>query len=95
MGGEGEDVPPGLHNTGGSAVCSGSVTFGPDVIGTHVIGALGVDWATLESAAALPAPTEVGARKMRTWTVCVDGRRRADRDARGDAGRVRPVGVVA
>jgi transcriptional/translational regulatory protein YebC/TACO1 len=62
-----EDVTLALRNTGGSAVRSGSVTFG-----THVIGALGIDWATLESTAALPAPIEAGAREERTWTVCVD-----------------------
>ncbi|MFI6936944.1 hypothetical protein [Streptomyces sp. NPDC050287] len=62
-----EDVTLALRNTGGSAVRSGSVTFG-----THVIGALGIDWATLGSTAALPAPIEAGARKERTWTVCVD-----------------------
>ncbi|WP_234443309.1 hypothetical protein [Streptomyces cellulosae] len=62
-----EDVTLVVRNTGGSAVRSGTVTFG-----THVIGALGIDWATLESTVALPAPIEAGARKERTWTVCAD-----------------------
>ncbi|MFD9000761.1 hypothetical protein ACFV0T_07235 [Streptomyces sp. NPDC059582] len=56
-----------FRNTGGTAVRSGTVTFG-----THVIGALGVDWATVGSAVELPAPIGAGAREVRTWTVCVD-----------------------
>jgi hypothetical protein len=62
-----EDVTLAFHNTGDSAVRSGTITFG-----THVIGALGVDWATIESTENLPAPIEAGARKKQTWTVCVD-----------------------
>ncbi|AWW38733.1 hypothetical protein ADL00_19090 [Streptomyces sp. AS58] len=62
-----EKVTLAFHNTGASAVRSGTVTFG-----THVIGALGIDWATLESEVALPAPIGAGARKEGTWTVCVD-----------------------
>lgn len=56
-----------LRNSGGSAVRSGTVTFG-----THVIDALGIDWATRESTVALPVPIAAGARKEKTWTVCVD-----------------------
>ncbi|MCX5362407.1 hypothetical protein OG864_27240 [Streptomyces sp. NBC_00124] len=56
-----------LRNSGGSAVRSGTVTFG-----THIIGALGIDWGTVESAVALPAPIGAGARKEKAWTVCVD-----------------------
>ncbi|MET9506046.1 hypothetical protein ABZY42_30715 [Streptomyces sp. NPDC006622] len=56
-----------FHNSGGTAVRSGSVT-----LGTHVIGALGVDWATIESTEDLPAPIAPGAREHGTWTVCVD-----------------------
>jgi hypothetical protein len=62
-----EDVTLAFHNTGGSAVRSGTVTFG-----THVIGALGVDWATIESTEPLPTPIGAGARKRETWTVCVE-----------------------
>ncbi|KOU60614.1 hypothetical protein ADK57_29935 [Streptomyces sp. MMG1533] len=62
-----EDVTLAFHNTGGTAVRSGTVTFG-----THVIGALGVDWATVESAEKLPAPIGAGARTEKSWTVCVD-----------------------
>ncbi|MDH6215178.1 hypothetical protein [Streptomyces pseudovenezuelae] len=62
-----EDVTVAFANSGGSAVRSGSVTFG-----THVIGALGIDWATLESTVELPVPIAAGARKEKTWTVCVD-----------------------
>lgn len=46
---------------------SGEVTFG-----THVIGALGVDWATVESTARLPVPPAPGARSSPPWTVCVE-----------------------
>ncbi|MFI9610984.1 hypothetical protein ACIHCM_04690 [Streptomyces sp. NPDC052023] len=62
-----ERVTVTFHNTGASAVRSGTVTFG-----THVIGALGVDWGTIESNEELPAPIAAGARRERTWTVCVD-----------------------
>jgi len=62
-----EDVTVAFANSGGSAVRSGEVTFG-----THVIGALGIDWATLESTVELPTPIAAGARKEKTWTVCVD-----------------------
>ncbi|MEV5878723.1 hypothetical protein AB0L75_31745 [Streptomyces sp. NPDC052101] len=56
-----------FHNSGGTAVRSGSVTFG-----THIIGALGIDWGTVDSAVDLPVPIAPGARKSPTWTVCVD-----------------------
>ncbi|MFJ3668062.1 hypothetical protein ACIPSE_16590 [Streptomyces sp. NPDC090106] len=56
-----------FRNSGGTAVRSGTVSFG-----THIIGALGIDWGTVGSEVALPAPVGAGARKERTWTVCVD-----------------------
>ncbi|MDI9888718.1 hypothetical protein QMZ92_31285 [Streptomyces sp. HNM0645] len=56
-----------LRNTGGSAVRSGTVVFG-----THIIGALGVDWATIESAQALPTPIAAGTARTTTYRVCVD-----------------------
>ncbi|MEU7115159.1 hypothetical protein [Streptomyces sp. NPDC046182] len=56
-----------FRNTGGTAATSGTVTFA-----THIIGALGVDWATIESAQPLPAPIAAGATKTATYTVCVD-----------------------
>ena len=62
-----EDVTLVFTNSGGAAVRSGTVTFG-----THVIGALGIDWGTVESTAGLPVPIGAGARKEKTWTVCVD-----------------------
>ncbi|MEV5800182.1 hypothetical protein [Streptomyces collinus] len=62
-----EKVTVPFHNAGGTPVRSGTVTFG-----THIIGALGVDWATVESTAALPVPIGPGARTDHTWTVCVD-----------------------
>jgi hypothetical protein len=62
-----EKVTVGFHNTGGTAVRSGTVIFE-----THIIGALGIDWATIESTEKLPAPIAPGAREEKTWTVCVD-----------------------
>ncbi|MGW1808513.1 hypothetical protein [Streptomyces sp. NPDC002078] len=60
-------VTVGFHNSGGTAVRSGSVTFG-----THVIGALGIDWGTVDSTVGLPVPIAPGAHEDHTWTVCVD-----------------------
>ncbi|MFG2284912.1 hypothetical protein ACGFOU_02345 [Streptomyces sp. NPDC048595] len=54
-------------NTGEAPVTSGTVTFG-----SHVIGALGVDWATLTSSHRLPLPLAPGERRTGTWRVCVD-----------------------
>ncbi|WP_367322085.1 hypothetical protein [Streptomyces sp. HUAS ZL42] len=62
-----EKVTLEFRNTGGAAVRSGTVIFG-----THVIGALGIDWATIESTGELPAPIAAGATEEKTWTVCVD-----------------------
>ncbi|WP_241838012.1 hypothetical protein [Streptomyces sp. CB03234] len=56
-----------FRNSGGSPVRSGTVTFA-----THIIGALGVDWATVESAQPLPAPIAAGAARRQAYTVCVD-----------------------
>ncbi|MFD7294101.1 hypothetical protein ACFV9W_12500 [Streptomyces sp. NPDC059897] len=56
-----------LANSGGSAVRSGTATFE-----THVIGALGIDWATVEVTKKLPVPIGAGERVQKTWTVCVD-----------------------
>ncbi|MFJ6665910.1 hypothetical protein [Streptomyces sp. NPDC091383] len=56
-----------FRNSGGTAVRSGSVTFG-----THVIGALGIDWSTVRTSEALPVPIGAGARTDHTWTVCLD-----------------------
>jgi hypothetical protein len=62
-----EDVTLSFHNSGGTAVVSGTVT-----LGTHIIGALGIDWATIGSTEQLPAPITANGRKDGTWTVCVD-----------------------
>ncbi|MFI5883743.1 hypothetical protein [Streptomyces sp. NPDC051554] len=62
-----EDVTLSFRNSGGTGVRSGTVTFG-----THIIGALGIDWATIESAEPLPVPIAAHAREDHTWTVCVD-----------------------
>jgi hypothetical protein len=62
-----QDVTLALRNSGGRAVRSGTVTFG-----THVIGSLGIDWATVESTKKLPVPLGPGEEKKKTWTVCVE-----------------------
>ncbi|MET7485054.1 hypothetical protein [Streptomyces sp. NPDC005538] len=62
-----EDVTLGFRNSGGTAVRSGTVSFG-----THIIGALGIDWATIDSTEGLSVPIAAGAHKDQTWTVCVD-----------------------
>ncbi|MGW2421203.1 hypothetical protein ACWC0C_18495 [Streptomyces sp. NPDC001709] len=62
-----QKVTVGFLNSGGTAVRSGSVTFG-----THIIGALGIDWGTVTSTADLPVPIAPGAHEDPTWTVCVD-----------------------
>lgn len=62
-----EKVTLDFLNTGKHPVTSGSVSFG-----THVIGGLGVDWATLRSTHRLPLPLAPGERKTGSWRVCVD-----------------------
>ncbi|NBM16447.1 hypothetical protein GUY61_12540 [Streptomyces sp. GC420] len=62
-----EKVTVEFRNTGGSPATSGTVTFG-----THIIGALGVDWATIPQTRDLPAPIAAGSRTERTWTLCVE-----------------------
>ncbi|MDP9950761.1 MULTISPECIES: hypothetical protein [Streptomyces] len=61
-----EKVTVEFRNTGGSPARSGTVTFA-----THIIGALGVDWATITSSQPLPAPIRAGATRSETYTVCV------------------------
>ncbi|WP_416518643.1 hypothetical protein [Streptomyces achromogenes] len=65
-----QEVTVAFPNSSGTAVRSGSVTCG-----THIVGALGVDWGTVESTVPLPVPLAPGARKRPAWTVCVDARR--------------------
>jgi hypothetical protein len=62
-----EEVGLTFRNSGGTAVRAGTVTFG-----THVVDALGIDWATVESTEQLPTPIAPGSVQERTWTVCVD-----------------------
>ncbi|WFB08319.1 hypothetical protein LRS74_15595 [Streptomyces sp. LX-29] len=62
-----EKVTLALHNTGGSPVRSGTLTFA-----THIVDLLGTDWSTVESTADLPTPIAPGERKEPTWEVCVD-----------------------
>lgn len=62
-----EEVTVTFRNTGGAPVRSGTVTFE-----THIIGALGVDWATVETTEKLPVPIGAGRTERKTWPVCVD-----------------------
>ncbi|MFD5546046.1 hypothetical protein ACFWJQ_04905 [Streptomyces goshikiensis] len=62
-----ERVTVTFTNTGGAAARSGTVTFA-----THIIGALGIDWATITTAQPLPAPIAGGAAATRTYTVCLE-----------------------
>ncbi|TVL92259.1 hypothetical protein [Streptomyces sp. SAJ15] len=62
-----EKVTLTLHNTGGSPVRAGTLTFA-----THIVDLLGTDWSTVESTADLPTPIAPGERRKPTWEVCVD-----------------------
>jgi hypothetical protein len=62
-----ERVTVTFTNIGTAAARSGTVSFA-----THIIGALGVDWATITTTQPLPAPVPGGAARTQTYTVCVD-----------------------
>ncbi|WP_314243358.1 hypothetical protein [Streptomyces sp. DSM 40907] len=62
-----ERVTVTFTNTGTTAARSGTVSFA-----THIIGALGIDWATITTSQPLPAPVAGGASKTQTYTVCVE-----------------------
>lgn len=62
-----EQVTVDFTNTGGAPARSGTVSFA-----THIIGALGVDWATITSTQPLPAPIAGGTTKTQTYRVCVE-----------------------
>ncbi|MCX4779486.1 hypothetical protein [Streptomyces sp. NBC_01264] len=62
-----EQVTVAFTNTGGTAARSGTVSFA-----THIIGALGVDWNTINSTQPLPAPIAGGTAKTQTYRICVE-----------------------
>ncbi|MEU9797759.1 hypothetical protein [Streptomyces sp. NPDC051000] len=62
-----ENVTVSFTNTGSTAARSGTISFA-----THIIGALGVDWATRTTTQPLPTPIAGGTTRTRTYTVCVD-----------------------
>lgn len=62
-----EKVTVTFTNTGGRPVTSGTVTFG-----THIIGGLGIDWATVDTAKPVPVPLAGGASRTASWDLCVD-----------------------
>ncbi|NXY94874.1 hypothetical protein HYE82_10810 [Streptomyces sp. BR123] len=62
-----ERVTVGIANTGSTAARSGTLRFE-----THIIGALGIDWATVTTAQPLPAPLAGGTARTQTYTVCVE-----------------------
>ncbi|MFH8592970.1 hypothetical protein [Streptomyces rimosus] len=61
-----EKVTVDLRNTGGRPVTYGTITFG-----THIIGALGIDWTTRTSTHPLPTPLPATSHRTATWRVCV------------------------
>ncbi|MFG2973976.1 hypothetical protein ACGFYY_13385 [Streptomyces sp. NPDC048331] len=62
-----ERVTVTFTNTGTTAARAGTVSFA-----THIIGALGIDWATITTSQPLPVPLAGGASKAQTYTVCVE-----------------------
>ncbi|MFF3675728.1 hypothetical protein ACFYYS_17250 [Streptomyces sp. NPDC002120] len=62
-----ERVTVTFTNTGTTAARAGTVSFA-----THIIGALGIDWATITTTQPLPAPLAGGASKTQTYAVCVE-----------------------
>ncbi len=62
-----EQVTVVFTNTGTAAARSGTVSFA-----THIIGALGIDWATITTTQPLPAPIAGGTAKTQSYTVCVE-----------------------
>lgn len=62
-----EQVTVAFTNSGGTPVRSGTVGFA-----THIIGALGVDWATITSTQPLPAPIAGNTTRTQTYRVCVE-----------------------
>ncbi|MFI6003802.1 hypothetical protein ACIA98_25895 [Streptomyces sp. NPDC051366] len=62
-----EKVTMGFTNTGTTPTRSGTVSFA-----THIIGALGIDWATITTTQPLPTPIPGGTTKTQTYTVCVE-----------------------
>ncbi|MER6196713.1 hypothetical protein ABT234_04935 [Streptomyces sp. NPDC001586] len=62
-----ERVTVTFTNTGTTAARAGTVSFA-----THIIGALGIDWATITTTQPLPSPLAGGASKTQTYTVCVE-----------------------
>ncbi|MFF5781157.1 hypothetical protein ACFY7Y_30055 [Streptomyces virginiae] len=62
-----ERVTVTFTNTGTTAARAGTVSFA-----THIIGALGIDWATITTNQPLPTPLAGGASTTRTYTVCVE-----------------------
>lgn len=62
-----ERVTFSVHNTGGSPVTSGTVTFG-----THIFGLLGIDWGTVETSQQLRTPIAAGERADQSYTVCLE-----------------------
>ncbi|WKK27130.1 hypothetical protein QZH56_16940 [Streptomyces olivoreticuli] len=62
-----EKVTVTFTNPTGPPITAGTITFG-----THIIDALGIDWATLPSTRSLPAPILAGREVEGAWVVCVD-----------------------
>ncbi|GAA1911124.1 hypothetical protein [Streptantibioticus ferralitis] len=62
-----QDVTLTLTNSRDYPATSGTVTFA-----THIIGLLGIDWATIDTTENVPVPIAGGQRVEKTWQICVD-----------------------
>lgn len=62
-----QNVTVTFTNTGEVPATSGTVTFA-----THIIGLLGIDWGTVDTAEKVPVPIAGGVRVTRTWQICLD-----------------------
>lgn len=62
-----QNVTVAFTNGGDLPATSGTVTFA-----THIIGLLGIDWGTVDTAEKVPVPIAGGARANKTWEICVD-----------------------
>jgi hypothetical protein len=61
-----QNVTVAFANSGGLPATSGTVIFA-----THIIGLLGIDQGTVDTAEKVPVPIAGGTRVNKTWEICV------------------------